>query len=204
MIDRETSPDPARPARARLRLTRPLVLVGLMGAGKTSVGKRLAAMLDAPFTDSDAVVESAAQMTIPEIFRLYGEPAFRDVERRVLARLLAETPGVLATGGGAFIEPRTREEIAAHGVSVWLRASLETLWDRVRDRPGRPLLEAPDPRGVLSELMERRYPVYALADVTVESRRNASHEATARAILAGLAAHDRGRPGLPPTLEEIA
>ncbi|MBP7241410.1 shikimate kinase [Amaricoccus sp.] len=204
MIDRETSPDPASPARPLHRLTRPVVLVGLMGAGKTSVGKRLAAMLDAPFTDSDAEVEAAAQMTIPEIFRLYGEPAFRDVERRVLARLLAETPRVLATGGGAFIEPRTRAEIAARGVSVWLRADLDVLWDRVRDRPGRPLLEAPDPRGVLAGLMERRYPVYALADVTVESRRKASHEATARAIIAGLLEHDGARPDLPPTLENIA
>ncbi len=202
MIDRATSaPPPDRRNRPRtLRLMRPIVLVGLMGAGKTSVGKRLAAMLDAPFADSDSEIEAAAHMTIPEIFRLYGEPAFRDVERRVIGRLLGEAPRVLATGGGAFIEPRTRTEIAARGASVWLRADLELLWDRVRDRPGRPLLEAPDPKAVLVGLMQRRSPTYALADVVVDSRRGASHETTARAIVAGVVARDRARPDLTPTL----
>ena len=132
---------PTRPAAAR-----PIVLVGLMGAGKTSVGKRLAALLGVPFADSDAEIVEAAGMSIPEIFASLGEPAFRDGERRVIARLLAERPGVLATGGGAFIEARTRAEIAARATSVWLRADLDLLWDRVRDRPGRPLLQTADPQ----------------------------------------------------------
>lgn len=186
-----------------LRLTRSLVLVGLMGAGKTSVGKRLAAMLGAPFTDSDHEIEAAAQMTIPEIFRIYGEAAFRDLERRVIARLATEAPRVLATGGGAFVEPRTREAIAGAATSVWLRAELETLWERVRDKPGRPLLQAPNPRGVLAELMEKRYPIYALADVTVESRRGASHESMGRAILAAVREHDRAHPDRAPSLEAL-
>jgi len=202
MIDRAPTAQPTRPQA--LRLARPLVLVGLMGAGKTSVGRRLAALLDAPFSDSDAEIEEAAAMTIPEIFARYGEPAFRDVERRVVARLLAEAPRVLATGGGAFIEARTRSEIAAHATSVWLRADLELLWDRVRDRPGRPLLKAPDPRAVLAGLLERRYPVYAGADVVVDSRRGASHEAMARAIVAAVCARDRATPGTAATLEPVA
>lgn len=202
MIDRATTAQPTRPET--LRLARPLVLVGLMGAGKTSVGRRLAGMLGAPFSDSDAEIEGAAHMTIPEIFARYGEQAFRDVERRVVARLLSEAPRVLATGGGAFIEARTRAEIAGRATSIWLRADLDLLWDRVRDRPGRPLLETPDPRGVLADLLERRYPVYAGADVVVDSRRGASHEATARAIIAAVRRHDCAAPDAPATLEPVA
>jgi len=194
----QPSPDQPLPPP---RLVRTLVLVGLMGAGKTSVGKRLATLLGVPFTDSDAEIATAAGMTIPEIFATLGEPAFRDGERRVIARLLAERPGVLATGGGAFIEPRTRAEIKAHATSVWIRADLALLWDRVRDRPGRPLLQAPNPRGVLQDLLDRRSPVYAEADVVVDSRRGASHEAMAREILAAIRAHDAAAPGRPPTLE---
>ena len=130
--------------------------------------------------------------------RALGEPAFRDGERRVIARLLAERPGVLATGGGAFIEPRTRAEIKARATSVWLRADLDLLWDRVRDRPGRPLLQAADPRGVLADLERRRSPIYAEADVIVDSRRGASHEAMARAILAAVAGARPRLPGRPP------
>lgn len=190
------TPDP--PA---LRLTRPLVLVGLMGAGKTSVGKRLAALLGAPFADSDAEIEAAATMGISEIFAHYGEPSFRDLERRVLVRLLAEHANrVLATGGGAFVEPRTRAEIAARGTSVWLRADLDLLWDRVRDRPGRPLLAAADPRGALAELHARRAGAYAEADVIVDSRRGVSHEAMARTIVAAVQARDAARSGSAPTL----
>ncbi len=213
MIDRATSAPDSAPAggpsgahvvAARgLRLKRSVVLVGLMGAGKTSVGKRLAAMLGAPFTDSDVEIEIAAQMTIPEIFAIYGEPEFRNVERRVLARLLTEAPRVLATGGGAFVEERTRAEIAGRATSVWLRADVALLWDRVRDRPGRPLLAAPDPRGVLAELHARRAPVYGLADVTVDSRRGASHDATACAIIAAVRAHDVTRTDAPPTFEPV-
>lgn len=183
------------------KLTRSLVLVGLMGAGKTSVGKRLAQLLEVDFTDSDAEIERAAGMTVPDIFARLGEPAFRDGERRVIARLLAERPGVLATGGGAFVEPRTRDEIAAHGTSVWLRADLSLLWDRVRDRPGRPLLQAPNPKAVLSDLLDKRYPIYALADVVVDSRRGASHETMARAIVDAVHAWDATQAGRTPTLE---
>ena len=193
-------PSPGKAAAAP-RLVRTLVLVGLMGAGKTSVGKRLALLLGVPFIDSDTEIAEAAGMSIPEIFATLGEPAFRDGERRVIARLLDERPGVLATGGGAFIEPRTRAEIKARATSVWFRADLDLLWDRVRDRPGRPLLQAPDPRAVLADLDRRRAPIYAEADVIVDSRRGASHEAMARAIVASVLAHDRAGPQRLPTLE---
>jgi shikimate kinase len=182
-------------------IRRTIVLVGLMGAGKTSVGKRLAAALGVPFVDSDTEIEAAAGMGIPEIFANLGEPAFRDGERRVIARLLAGPPCVLATGGGAFIEPRTRAEIARAATSVWLRADLDVLWDRVRDRPGRPLLAAENPRAVLADLDRRRSPIYALADVVVDSRRGVSHEAMARAIIDAVASHDSASPDTPPTLE---
>lgn len=189
------------PAATGPRLGRPLVLVGLMGAGKTSVGKRLATLLRVAFVDSDARIEEAAGMTIPEIFSRLGEPAFRDGERRVIARLLSGPPGVLATGGGAFVEPRTRAEIGRLATSVWLRADLALLWDRVRDRPGRPLLQTPDPRAVLAALHRGRAAIYAEADVTVDTRRNASQEAMAREIVAAVRAHDRAHPDRPPTLE---
>ena len=187
--------------RAQVVLRRPLVLVGLMGAGKTSVGKRLAALLGTSFTDSDNEIVAAAGMSIPEIFASLGEPAFRDGERRVLLRLLAERVGVIATGGGAFVEPRTRAEIKARAVSVWLRADLDLLWDRVRDRPGRPLLQTPNPRATLADLLDRRYPVYAEADITVDSRRGASHETMAREILAAVRAHGRACPERGATVE---
>ncbi len=201
MIERP-QPSPGKAAAAP-RLVRTLVLVGLMGAGKTSVGKRLATLLGVPFIDSDTAIAEAAGMSIPEIFATLGEPAFRDGERRVIARLLDERPGVLATGGGAFIEPRTRAEIKARATSVWIRADLDLLWDRVRDRPGRPLLQAPDPRAVLADLDRRRAPIYAEADVIVDSRRGASHEAMARTIVATVLAHDRASPQCLPTLEPV-
>jgi shikimate kinase len=194
-------PEPEAATAAPLRLRRPLVLVGLMGAGKTSVGKRLAHLLGVGFTDSDHEIVEAAGMSIPEIFASLGEPAFRDGERRVIARLLGERPGVLATGGGAFIEPRTRADIIARATSVWLRADLDLLWDRVRDRPGRPLLLTADPKATLAELIDRRYPLYAEADVVVDSRRGASHEAMARTIIAAVQAHGLAHPDAPPTLE---
>jgi shikimate kinase len=176
----------------------------LMGAGKTSVGKRLAGLLAVSFTDSDHEIVEAAGMSIPEVFEALGEPAFRDGERRVIARLLGEGVGVLATGGGAFVEPRTRAEIKARATSVWLRADLDLLWDRVRDRPGRPLLQTPNPKAALGDLLERRYPIYAEADVVVDSRRGASHEAMARAIIAAVQAHDLAHPEAAPTLEAVA
>jgi shikimate kinase len=206
MIDRpQPAPPPAPASDAETpRLTRTLVLVGLMGAGKTSVGRRLATLLQVRFVDSDTAIEEAAGMSVAEIFASLGEPAFRDGERRVIARLLAEPPGVLATGGGAFIEPRTRAEIKAQATSVWLRADLGLLWDRVRDRPGRPLLQTPDPRGVLANLDRLRAPIYSEADVIVDSRRGASHEAMARSILAAVQAYDAAGIGRTPTFAASA
>lgn len=185
------------------RLSRTLVLVGLMGAGKTSVGKRLAGLLNVGFVDSDNEIAEAAGMSIPEIFATLGEPAFRDGERRVIARLLAERPGVLATGGGAFVEPRTRDEIKKFATSVWIRADVDLLYDRVRDRPGRPLLQVADPKAVLTDLDRRRSPFYSQADVTVDSRRGVSHETMARSIVAAVRAYDRaGCGGRHPTFED--
>lgn len=183
---------------ATTTLLRPLVLVGMMGAGKTSVGRRLARLLGAPFRDSDDEIAAAAGMTIPEIFARLGEPAFRDGERRVIERLIGEAPAVIATGGGAFIEPETRAVIGTGATSVWLRADVDTLWERVRGRPGRPLLDRPDPRAALVEIDTRRRPVYALADVVVDSPPGLSHDAMARAIIRAVSDHDdaagSGRP----------
>jgi shikimate kinase len=149
--------------------TRSLVLVGLMGAGKSTVGRRLAQKLGLPFRDADHEIESAAGMSIPDIFSIHGEEHFRDGERRVIARLLQEGPMVLATGGGAFMNEETRARIAEHGISVWLRADLDVLMRRVRKRATRPLLQNPDPEGTMRQLMTIRHPVYALADLTVDS-----------------------------------
>jgi shikimate kinase len=149
--------------------TRSLVLVGLMGAGKSTVGRRLAQTLKLPFRDADHEIEAAAGMTIPEIFAIHGEEHFRDGERRVIARLLQEGPVVLATGGGAFMNEETRRRIAEHGISLWLKADLDILMRRVRKRATRPLLQNPDPEGTMRRLMELRYPVYATADITIDS-----------------------------------
>lgn len=149
--------------------TRSIVLVGLMGAGKSTVGRRLAQTLGLPFRDADHEIEAAAGMTIPDIFAIHGEEHFRDGERRVIARLLQEGPMVLATGGGAFMNEETRQKISEHGISVWLRADLDVLMKRVRKRATRPLLQNPDPEGTMRRLMETRYPVYATADLTVDS-----------------------------------
>lgn len=157
----------ATPARRRA-LERPVVLVGLMGAGKTAVGRRLAATLGVAFADADEAIVEAASMSIPDIFELYGEAAFRDVERRVIARLIDEAPGVLALGGGAFVDPRTRALVGDRAVSIWLKADLETLVARTtKKRATRPLLLQGEPRAILDDLMKRRYPIYALADHTV-------------------------------------
>lgn len=148
---------------------RSIVLVGLMGAGKTTVGRRLARRLDLAFVDADAEIEEAAGETIPEIFERRGEAAFRAGERRVIARLLSGPPQVLATGGGAYMDPVTRANIAARGISIWLKADLEILMKRVGKRGDRPLLQNGDPRATMQRLMEERYPVYAEADITIES-----------------------------------
>jgi shikimate kinase len=176
---------------------RSIVMIGLMGAGKTSIGKRLAASLDMPFSDADQEIERAAGKTINDIFAENGEAYFRDGERRVIARLLAEGSKVMATGGGAFMNAETRAGIAEAGISVWLRADLDTLMMRVSRRDNRPLLKAADPRGVMEKLIRERYPVYALADVTVESR-DVPHELIVEEIIAALLACDkltRGTPG---------
>jgi shikimate kinase len=149
---------------------RSIVLVGMMGAGKSSVGRRLAARLAIPFVDADAQIEEAAQMTIPEIFERYGEADFRSAEARVIARLLDGGPQVLATGGGAFMNPDTRAAIRAKGVSLWLKADVELLLRRVKRRSDRPLLKTGDPAETLRRLMAERDPVYGEADVTILSR----------------------------------
>jgi shikimate kinase len=146
-----------------------IVLVGLMGAGKTNIGRRLATRLHLPFVDADHEIEAAAGEAIEEIFEKRGEAVFRDGERRVIARLLEGPVHVLATGGGAFMDPQTRAAIAAHGISIWLRAELDLLVARVQRRANRPLLKKGDPRAILAELMEKRHPVYAQADLVVDS-----------------------------------
>jgi shikimate kinase len=178
---------------------RTVVLVGLMGAGKTNIGRRLAARLDLPLFDSDSEIETAAGETIEEIFRNRGEAVFRDGERRVIARLLTQPTHVLATGGGAFMDPATRAIIARRGVSVWLRADLDTLLARVSRRSNRPLLKDVDPRAVLGELIERRHPIYAEADITIDSG-DAAAELTATRTIAALAACPRALM-LPEELE---
>jgi shikimate kinase len=166
---------------SRLLGARSLVLVGLMGAGKSTVGRRLAQTLQLPFRDADHEIEAAAGMTIPEIFAIHGEEHFRDGERRVIARLLQEGPIVLATGGGAFMNDETRLRIAEHGISLWLKADLDVLMRRVRKRATRPLLQNPDPEGTMRRLMELRYPVYATADITIDS-----HEAPHDRVVADI------------------
>jgi len=156
--------DPSETLRART-----ITLVGLMGSGKSSVGKRLAQALDLPFRDADDEVETAAGRSIPEIFEQLGEPAFRDGERRVIARLLEGPPIVLATGGGAFMNAETRELIKARSISVWLKADLPILAKRVARKENRPLLTGKDPMAVLTEQAAVRYPAYAQADITVET-----------------------------------
>lgn len=149
---------------------RSIVLVGMMGAGKTSVGRRLAFRLGVSFVDADVEIETAAGMTIPEIFAQYGEPYFRSGEQRVIARLLETGPQVLATGGGAYVNADTRALIRVKGVSVWLKAELDVLLKRVMRRTNRPLLKTADPAATLGKLIEQRYPIYAEADITVESQ----------------------------------
>src|SRR5262249_21392945 len=154
----------------KLHPTRTIVLVGLMGAGKTNIGRRLAQRLGIPFVDADAEIEKAAGCSIADIFAVYGEAVVRGGERRVIARLLEAPPHVLATGGGAFIDETVRAKVRERGVSVWLRAELDTLVQRVARKPEeRPLLAGKDPREVLGRLIEQRYPIYAEADITIDS-----------------------------------
>jgi shikimate kinase len=179
------------PIELRLRRAlghRSIVLVGLMGAGKSTVGRRLATRLGLMFKDADNEIETAAKLTIPDIFAIYGEPSFRDGEERVIARLMREGPLVLATGGGAFMRETTRARIAEGGVSIWLKAELDVLMRRVRKRGGRPLLQTEDPEETLRQLMAQRHPVYATADVEVISR-DVAHDRVVQDVMEALDAY---------------
>lgn len=172
---------------------RSIVLVGLMGAGKSTIGRRLAQKLNLAFVDADAEIEQAAGKTIQEIFADHGESYFREGERRVIARLLEQGSQVLATGGGAYMNLETRRTIAKHSVTVWLKADFPLLMKRVRRRNDRPLLATEDPEAVMRGLMAERYPVYGEADITVESR-DVPHGAVVTDVIRALAAHERARP----------
>ena len=161
---------------------RSVVFVGLMGAGKTAIGRKVAGVLGLPFIDSDHEIESVSRMTIPELFERYGEGEFRALEQRVILRLLENGPQVLSTGGGAFINAQTRDSVQAHGVSVWLKADLDLLMERVSKKQNRPLLRNDNPRAVLARLMDERYPVYGLADITVLTRDERKEVIAAEAI----------------------
>ena len=149
---------------------RSVVFVGLMGAGKTAIGRKVAATLGLPFLDSDQEIEAVSRMTIPELFERYGEPEFRALEQRVIARVLEQGPQVLSTGGGAFMNDQTRAMIGERAISVWLKADIDVLMDRVAKKQNRPLLKSANPRAVMEGLIAARYPVYAVADVTVPTR----------------------------------
>lgn len=179
----------AAASNIRRRLgARSLVMVGLMGCGKSSVGRRLASRLDVPFIDADDEIERAAKKTIPEIFADHGETYFRDGERRVIRRLLQNGPQILATGGGAYMNAETRAAIRTGGIAIWLKAELPVLMRRVMKRDNRPLLKVDDPEGVMRGLMEARYPVYAEADLIVESR-DVPHEVIVDEIVTMLESH---------------
>jgi shikimate kinase len=189
-------PMPGKVALARFRQTvyansamksldKSVILVGMMGAGKTSVGRRLAAMLGVPFRDADSEIEEAAGCTVSEIFERFGEPAFREGERKVIARLLGEAPHVLATGGGAFMDPDTRARIKQSAISIWLKADIELLLERVGRKDTRPLLRTHDRRATLQALLASREPVYAEADITVISDAG-PQETVVKRVLAAL------------------
>jgi shikimate kinase len=175
---------------------RSIVLVGMMGAGKSSIGRRLAVRLALPFIDADSEIEERAGMTIPELFEMHGEAYFRAGEARVIARLLDSGPQVLATGGGAFMNADTRALIRTRGISVWLKADFDLLLRRIRRRNDRPLLKTEDPAARLQALIEERYPIYAEADLTVHSR-EIPHETIVEEIVAALA----GKFGIPHAAE---
>ena len=166
-----------------------IVLIGMMGAGKSAVGAELARQLGVPVRDTDAEISRAAAMTIPEIFARDGEAFFRARESEVLARVLREAPGIVSTGGGAWMRPENRALIAAAGISVWLNPSLATLWQRVKQKPSRPLLQTEDPRGTLERLLAERAPAYALADITIDVHGGDSVETTAARVLAAIRKH---------------
>jgi shikimate kinase len=167
------------------RIDRPIVLVGLMGVGKSSVGKKLSALLHLPFIDADEEIEKAAQMSIPEIFAQFGEGYFRDGERRVIARLIDGSAKVIATGGGAFVNDQTRALILERGIAVWLDSDIETLLERVGRKDNRPLLKQGNPREILTRLKAEREPAYAQAPIHVKST-SGPHGRTVQAVLKGI------------------
>ncbi|MRU14000.1 shikimate kinase [Roseovarius sp. A21] len=179
-----------------LKLKKTVVLVGMMGAGKTAVGRALAAKLHVPFLDSDAEIESAAAMSIAEIFERDGEPFFRDRETQVIDRLLEKERGILSTGGGAFLTERNRKLVSEKGVSVWLKADLGLLWNRVKHKDTRPLLRTANPYETLREIYEARVPIYEQADLAVEARPAYSIDDMAQKVLEAL----KGRPDVLETV----
>lgn len=178
-------------ARAALG-RRNLIFIGLMGAGKSVIGRMVAQQLSLPFIDTDVEIERVSRMTISELFASYGEPEFRALETRVIERLLKGGPRVISTGGGAFINERTRGVIKRGGVSVWLRADLDVLWERVNKRDHRPLLKTENPKQTLENLMNQRYPIYSESDLTVESR-DVRKEIVANEVLAAVGSLGEGR-----------
>jgi shikimate kinase len=186
----ETSEQPPATDNAPPAVARTIALIGLMGAGKSCIGRLLAGALDLPFVDADKEIEAAAGCSIDDIFASHGEAAFREGERRVIARLLSQPKMVLATGGGAFMDAETRKLIRERATSVWLRADLDLLLRRTARRNNRPLLKRGDPREILKHLIEERYPVYAEADVTVDSV-DGPPELTLARVLDGLRRHER-------------
>jgi shikimate kinase len=182
---------------------RSIVLVGMMGAGKSTIGRRLAARLRLPFTDADTEIEAAAGMSIPEIFETHGEAYFRDGEARVIARLLSDGPAVLATGGGAFMREETRNCIRAKAISLWLRADADVIMRRVRRRADRPLLQTADPEGTVNRLLGEREPVYQSADLTISSR-DVPHDRIVEECLEALHAHLCGDSTAQPATNGIS
>ncbi|MFT6088712.1 shikimate kinase [Sulfitobacter sp.] len=183
MNEFEQTPADLAPKLPRYHLKKSVVLVGMMGAGKTAVGRALAVKLGVPFLDSDHEIETAANLTVPEIFERDGEPFFRKREAEVIARLLDEEPGILSTGGGAFLAPANRDIISAKGVSVWLEADIDLIWNRVRHRNSRPLLRTSNPRKTLEELFHVRVPIYKLANLSTTSKPNLSIDKMANRVI---------------------
>ena len=167
-------------------LKKTVALVGMMGSGKSAIGKVVSSIIDVPFVDADVEIEKAAKLSISEIFERHGEKFFRDRENQVIKRLLKERPCVLATGGGAFVDEKIRISIKQHGVSVWLNADLETLWKRVKHKKTRPLLRTDNPKETLANIYKKRIETYSLADVIIESRGTSSLEKMANRVINSL------------------
>ncbi|MBQ0803446.1 MULTISPECIES: shikimate kinase [unclassified Sulfitobacter] len=183
MNEFEQTPADTAQKRPAYRLKKSVVLVGMMGAGKTAVGRALSVKLGVPFLDSDHEIETAANLTVPEIFERDGEPFFRKRETEVIARLLDEEPGILSTGGGAFLSEINRDNISTKGVSVWLDADIDVIWNRVRYKNTRPLLRTSNPRQTLEQLFKARVPIYKLANLSTTSGANLSIEKMANRVI---------------------